>query len=84
MLKNADEDARLEEPLDIVVVITSLRSLMLRSNHFAGDFKRPLEVFEKNVRVRANVTRVHREWGTDVDWKMHLAFKHETRQRDTR
>ena len=49
MLEDAVEDAGFKEFLDDVVVITRLCALVLRSDHFAGNFIRPLEILGKYV-----------------------------------
>ena len=82
VLEDSDEDARFEEFLNDVIVVMRLCALVLRSDHFAGDFIRPLEIFGKDVRVRTDVARRFRQWGTDVDRKSHLASEHETRRRE--
>ena len=82
VLKDTHKDARLEIPLNDVVVITRFCALVLRSNHFTDDLIRQLEVLGKYARVRENVARGLRERGTDVDRKTHLASKHETRRRE--
>ena len=67
--------------LDDVIVITLLCALVLRFNHFTGDIVCPLEVFGKNIRLRANLAKRLREWGTDVDPKPHFASNRETKRR---
>ena len=82
MLEDADIDAGYKKFLQDVVVITRFCALLLRFNHFAGDLIRILEVLGKDVRVRGNVARGLRQWGTDVDRKTHLESKHEARRRE--
>ena len=60
-MKDADKDGEFEKLLDDVVNIQSLCAFVLCSNHFAGDFIRPLEILGKNVCVLANVARRLRE-----------------------
>ena len=67
VLKNAHTNARLEKPLNDVVVISRFCALVLRSDHLTGDIIRLLEILGKNVRIRSNVARRLREWGTDVN-----------------
>ena len=44
MSKDAHEDAGFEELFDDGIVLTRLCALVLRSDHFTGDFIRPLEI----------------------------------------
>ena len=57
MLNDTDKDAGFEKFLDDVIIVTPLRVLVLRSDHFAGDFLRLLEILGKDVCVRADVAR---------------------------
>ena len=67
MLEDAHEDAGFKKFFDVVIVVTRLCALVLRSDHITGDLIRSLKILGKNVRIRANVARRLREWGTDVN-----------------
>ena len=59
-----------------------LSTLVLQTDHFAGDSIRPFEILGKDVRVPVNVAKRIGKLGTDVDRKTHLVSEHETRRQE--